>query len=136
MATYVMANPVHIERFNRSIMRLRLPDHLRPANYVTDFYYGTITHPTTGYAALVVQDNDKDIRIHAEADGLLLREMLDIFVADAAMTQQESDDLFDAVVAAKGSSLNILDHIPASWEPHVLTEAEADAAGWFPDPEV
>jgi len=136
MATYIMANPMHVERFNRSIMRLRLPDHLRPASYVTDFYYGTITHPTTGYVALVVQDKDAYVRIHAEADGLLFRKMMDIFVAEAGMTQQESDDLFDAVIAAKGSSLNILDHIPASWEPYVLTEAEADAAGWFPDPEV
>ena len=136
MTTYIMANPVHIERFNRSIMRLRLPDHLRDPSYVTDVYYGTITHPTTGYSALVIRDNNTDIRIHAEADALLFREMLDIFVADAAMTQQESDDLFDAAVAAKGESLNILDHIPASWEPYVLTEAEADAAGWFPDPEV
>ena len=130
-----MANPQLILEFNRSLMRLLRPEHLR-SGYTTDTLYGSITHPDTGYSALVVPDNFTTVNIHPEADGARLRDVLDIFVVDAGMTQQESDDLFDAAMAARGGSINILDNIPASWEPYVLTEAEADAAGWLPDPEV
>lgn len=134
MATYIMANPQLILEFNRSLMRLLRPDHLRDEGYVTDTIYKSITHPDTGYAALVVPDNFTSVNVHPEADGNRLRDMLDIFVADAGMTQQESDDLFDAAMTAKGGSIDILENIPASWEPYVLTQAEAEAAGWFPDP--
>lgn len=133
MATYIMANPAIIVEFNRSLMRLLYPDHLRDDNYVTDFVYPVITHPVSGYSALVVPDNYKKFHIHPQADGARLLAVLDIFVADQGMTQQEADDLFNLIISSRDSQtqMDILENIPLSWEPYVLTQAEAEATGWL-----
>jgi hypothetical protein len=131
---YVLVNPAHAEQLNRSIMRLLRPEHLR-GGYTTDLYCPMVTHPDTGYMALNLPD-EETVPIHIEAKGEELAAMLQIFVDDEAMTQEEMDGITTALLGLGGESVAIVDFIPASWQEFVLTRAEMEADGWFPDPEL
>ncbi len=131
---YMMINPAVADEFNRALMYLLMPEHLRD-NYTTIYYCGKIIHPTNGYAALVMPENET-VPIHIESSGDELDDLLNIFVSDGALTQEEADVIAQQVIDSKGQSISILDLIPASWQPYVLTHEQADAAGWFPVVEV
>ena len=129
---YVLVNPAHAEQLNRSIMRLLRPEHLR-GGYTTDLYCSMVTHPDTGYMALNLPDTET-VPIHIEAKGEELAAMLQIFVDDAAMTQEEMDGITGALMELGGQQVAVVDFIPASWSAYVLTKDQMDADGWFPDP--
>ena len=131
---YVLVNPAHAEQLNRSIMRLLRPEHLRDS-YVTDLYCGMVTHPDTGYMALDLPDTET-VPIHIESSGEELAAMLQIFVDDEALTQEEMEGIVTALTGLGGEQVRILDFIPASWQDFVLTREEMEADGWFPDPEL
>ena len=115
-------------------MRLLRPEHLR-GGYTTDLYCPMVTHPDTGYMALQLPDTET-VPIHIEAKGEELADMLQIFVDDAAMTQEEMDGITGALMGLGGEQVAVVDFIPASWSAYVLTKEQMDADGWFPDPEV
>ena len=129
-----MINPAVADEFNRSLMRLLRPEHLRD-NYTTEFYCGKIVHPTNGYAAMVMPENET-VPIHIEAADDELDDLLNIFVADAALTQDEADTIKQQVIDSKGQSISILDLIPPSWSSYVVTFEQMDANGWFPQEEI
>ena len=131
---YVLVNPAHAENLNRSIMRLLRPEHLR-SGYTTDLYGAMHTHPETGYMALDLPDTET-VPIHIESSGEELVSMLQVFVDDGALTQEEMDGIVTALTGLGGEQVRILDFIPASWQDFVLTKEQMDADGWFPEPEV
>ena len=130
---YVLVNPAHAEQLNRSLMRLLRPEHLR-SGYVTDLYCPTVTHPDTGYMALNLPDTET-VPIHIEAQGEELAAMLQVFVDDGAITQEEMEGITTTLSGLRGESVAIVDFIPASWQEFVLTRAEMEADGWFPSAE-
>ena len=130
---YLLCNPAVVDDFNRSLMRLMRPAHLRDG-YTTDKYTTQHIHPVTGYAALAMPEQ-QTVPIHIESDGAELSAMLDIFVADAALTQEEADAIRDQVIQVAGQSVSILDFVPPSWSAFVLTQEQMDADGWFPSVE-
>lgn len=131
---YVLIAPHSAEGFNRGLCRLMRPTALRDADYVTDLYCPMHTHPTNGWMALELPDVET-VPIHLAADGSELAVVLDRFVEDQALTQQEADDIVSAVIATRGQQVRIADFIPASWQAYVFTQAEMEAQGWWPDTE-
>ncbi len=120
-----------VEHFNRSIMRLLRPAHLRDG-YVTDSYCHVHTHPTdqTAWPLLDLPETET-VPIHVEADGVELAEMLDGFVAGNGLTLQEAEQLKATIPMLRGQEVRIADMIPASWQPFVMTREQAQAAGYF-----
>lgn len=102
----------------------RPPSARNPAD-VSRYYCGWIEH-ADGRVALVMPDADSQ-PIHADADGQAIAETLPI-------PQAEKDALAAAIEAAKGGRVNPVDMIPASLTANVLTQAEAEADGWFDEP--
>lgn len=128
---YLLANPSYAEQLNRSIMRLLRPEHLRDEKY-TDLYCTMVTHPETGYMALVLPESET-VPVHIEASGDELKALMSIFVADGAVSQAEADGLADALLALGGQQVQIIDFVPPSWSPFILTKEQMDADGWFPE---
>lgn len=127
---YVMIRPGQAAEFSRGLARLMRPSHLRDASYVTDYYCPIIVHPSNGWAALVLPETET-VPIHLEADGHELADVLSVFVADAALTTEEAAGIGQAVFAMRGQEVRIADFVPASWSQAVLTQAQAQADGWF-----
>ena len=130
---YLLCNPSVMEDLNRSFMRLMRPAHLRAGDQ-TDKYTTEHTHPVTGYGALAMPEEEK-VPVHIEADGAELDYLLDIFVSDEALTQEEADVIRQQVIDAAGQQVSILDFVPASWSAYVLTKEQMDLDGWFPPAE-
>jgi hypothetical protein len=109
---------------NAEVWRLR-----RPAIYIkpqdTQYYYGQITHPTTGQVA-IVGDTTEEIRIHPDVD------LTDLLALLPEVPQEEKDGLVLYIDANRGSSVPFGQLIPSTSTQ--LTQAEAEALGWFPDP--
>jgi hypothetical protein len=78
---------------------------------------------------------EETVPIHLEADGAELDYMLNIFVQDEALTQEEADVIRQQVIDSVGQQVSILDFVPPSWSAYVLTQEQMDADGWFPPAE-
>ncbi len=130
---YLMCNPLLADDFNMSLMRLICPAE-RGANNTTKYLAVKHIHPETGYAALAL-DETQTIPIDPQATGDELNYLLGIFVADGGMTQEEADGIRQQVLDSLGETVSILDFVPASWAPYVLTEEQMDSTGWFPPTE-
>lgn len=111
------------------------PSHLRDGSYITDFYCPMVTHPTTGEMALQLPESET-VPVHIEADGAELQAMMAVFVNDGSITQQEADGIVAAVQLYAGQQVVIADLIPPGWQGNVLTQAQAEAEGWFPTEEI
>ena len=127
---YLLCNPAIMEDLNRAFMRLLMPSHLRGDDW-TDKYASELTHPVTGYGALAIPE-EQYVPVHVEANGAELDYLLNIFVPDEALTQEEADTIRQQVLESVGQSISILDFIPPSWQQFVLTKDQMDAEGWFP----
>ncbi len=130
---YLMCNPLVADDFNMSLMRLLCPA-ARAAGNTTKYLAVKHTHPENGYAALALDEN-QTVPIDPEATGEELDYLLNIFVADGAMSQEDADGIRQQVLDSLGETVSILDFVPAAWAPYVLTKEQMDAAGWFPPTE-
>ena len=130
---YLLCNPTLIEDFNRSLMRLLMPSHLRQPSWTYKLAVEHY-HPVTGYGALAMKEN-QTVPIHIEANGAELDYLLNIFVSDGALTQEEADTISEQVTESAGQQVSILDFVPESWSDYVLTKEQMDAGGWFPEQE-
>jgi hypothetical protein len=126
---YVVVKAEHAEHLNRSIMRLLRPAHLRDG-YATDLYCPMMTHPVLGYVALALPDTET-VPLHVEADGQELASMMEVFVQDQAISQQEANGIIGAVQAMAGQEVRVADFIPPSWTANVFTRQEMESNGWF-----
>ena len=91
----------------------------------TKYIYPRITHPETGQVA-IVGDTTENVRIHPDVD---LTELLALL---PEVPQAEKDGLVMFIDANRGSSVPFGQLIPSTSTQ--LTEEEARALGWIPDP--
>lgn len=123
-STADMTSEERAKAINAEVWSLRRPDSVKSAADVTKYYYPTITHPTTGKVA-IVGDTEEQVRIHPDVDMTVMISLM------PEVPQVEKDQLVAYIDANKGGSVAFATFIPSSSEQ--LTEAEADALGWFPD---
>lgn len=110
---------------NIEVYALRRPASLRSASDIVFGYYLTITHPTTGQVA-IVGDTDEQVKIHPDVDLTNLLALL------PEVPQAEKDGLVMFIDANRGGTVPFGQLIPSTSTQ--LTEVEAEAEGWFPDP--
>lgn len=108
---------------NKEVWRLIRPDSIQDPDDVTQYYFATYQHPTTGQWA-IFGDLDDQIPIHPSID---LTNLLSLM---SNVDQAEKDQLVAYINLNRGGSIPFSNLIPSSSEQ--LTEAEADAAGWVP----
>ena len=113
------------EALDAQVWCLRRPASLQSPQDITKYYYPRITHPDTGQVA-IVGDTTEEVYINPAVD---LTEMLLLL---PEVPQAEKDGLVLFVDANKGSSVPFGQLIPSTSTQ--LTEAEAEALGWLPDP--
>jgi len=118
-----MTSAERAEAIDREVWRLRRPLSVQSPNDITQFYYPRITHPETGQVA-IVGDTDEQVRIHQDVD---LTAMIALM---PEVPQVEKDQLVAYINANRGGTVAFSTFIPSSSTQ--LTQAEADAAGWFP----
>ena len=97
-------------------------------------YAGVIPHPSddTKYTLLQCRNTDV-IPVALGADPQPLADVLQITVDDGALLQSEADAIVTAVQEQSGQTVNLVDFIPASWQPYVMDKDGAVAAGYFPE---
>ena len=113
------------EAIDREVWRLRRPLSVQSPQDITQFYYPRITHPTTGQVA-IVGDTTEEIYINPLVD------LTDLLALLPEVPQEEKDGLVMFIDANKGGSVPFGQLIPSTSTQ--LTEVEAEAEGWFPDP--
>lgn len=120
-----MTSAERADAINAEVWSLRRPDSVKSADDVTRKYYPEITHPTTGQVA-IIGDTTEQIGVHQDVDLTALIALL------PEVPQAEKDQLVAYINANRGGTIPFSALIPSSSTQ--LTEAEADAAGWLPDP--
>ena len=120
-----MTSAERAEAIDREVWRLRRPLSVQSPNDITQFYYPRITHPETGQVAIVGQ-TDEEVRIHPDVDLTDLLELL------PEVPQEEKDGLVMFIDANRGGSVPFGQLIPSTSTQ--LTQEEAEALGWLPDP--
>jgi len=128
---YLLVDPANADDLNRGIMRCLRPSHLRDENYVTDVFAKKVYHPDTGYTALEI-DPVQTVPIHIEADGAELFEVINFFVSDGSVSQQEADQMAAGINAMAGQEISVLGFVPNGWLQYVYTREQMVAEGWFP----
>ena len=113
------------EALDAETWRLRRPLSLQSPQDITKYYFPRITHPDTAQVAMV-GDTEEMIYINPAVD---LTNMLALL---PEVPQEEKDGLVLFVEANKGSSVPFGQLIPSTSTQ--LTEVEAEALGWLPDP--
>ncbi len=94
-------------------------------------YAQIINHPTDPAAMKLLKCREIDIiPISLASDPEPLRQALNPSVANGAITQQELDDLIQAVGLNAGKTVRLKDFIPPSWLPYVLNFEQAAIAGY------
>lgn len=121
--------------FSRGLTRLLRPEHLRDEHYITDLFCGIIEHPQAdgSFATWPLLDLPEwsEVPIHLEADGAEIAELLDIFVANNALTEAEASGIKSGIIAAAGTTVSVASFVPTSWTPYIMTAEQATAAGYF-----
>ena len=110
---------------DREVWRLRRPLSLLSPEDATKYYYSRITHPTTGQVA-IVGDTTDNVRISPDVD------LTDLLALLPEVPQAEKDGLVMFIDANRGGTVPFGQLIPSTSEQ--LTQVEAEAEGWFPDP--
>jgi hypothetical protein len=98
------------------------------ATGTTRYAVGWIIHPQSGDVALSIPDTYTQ-RVAPDAD-------IAAFVSALPIPQQEQDELAAVLEAARDSTLTVAELLPPTLQANALTDAEADAQGWFPEPEL
>jgi hypothetical protein len=121
---YVPAAPKIAEQLSRALYSLIVPGK-------SGLYAGVIPHPTgQGYHLLQFRQTDV-IPIALGADPKPLQDVLQITVDDGALTTEELTGIVGAVQAMAGRVVQLVDFMPPSWQPFVMTREQAEQAGYF-----
>jgi len=91
----------------------------------TKYLYPRITHPDTGEVA-IVGDTTEDIYIHPDVD------LDDLLLLLPEVPQAEKDGLVMFIDTNRGGTVPFGQLIPSTSTQ--LTQEEAEALGWLPDP--
>ena len=95
-----------------------------PDDTTTTHYCGWIVHPVNGGVALTLDDQDIYIQPTATADAI-------IAATGSAMSPTEQAELTASIQSRRGSKSKVTDILPASIAANLLTQEQADAAGWL-----
>lgn len=121
---YVPCDPRLIEGLSRGLYQLIDPTR-------DGLYAGILWHPL-GQQWPILQLRSTDIVPISLAKNLEpLSQVLAAFVAGGGLTQAELDGIIGAVQAMAGQTVRIVDMIPASWQPYIMTREQATEAGYF-----
>jgi hypothetical protein len=94
-------------------------------------YARVISSPREGFHPLLELRANDIVPISLEADPGPLESVLEVFVEDGALTQDEKDGIVYAVAAMAGQTVKVAAFIPASWQPYVMTREQAKQARYF-----
>jgi hypothetical protein len=94
-------------------------------------YCGVIPHPTRPEVCTLQLRSSDIVPVHVAADPGLLRAVLEPFVENQQLTQEELDGIVSAIGQLGGQDVQIVDLIPPSWQPYVMTESQARDLGWI-----
>ena len=99
-------------------------------NETSQFYCGVHVHSD---GRVAIGPIDQPQQVHANADELSFAELI-----GNAVTEAEEQAIIDAIVEAKGGTIQLLDIIAASpsLSPNLRTYEQLDADGWFPTEEI
>lgn len=125
--------PVHADaatELNRQLYKLTQPDGVRDSNNVSQFYCCMYQHPLIPFAVLELPEEDT-IPIHLAAAPSGLVAVLEPFVTQGQITQQELDGIVGAVQSLAGQRFAPSSMIPPSWQQYVMTREQAELAGYF-----
>lgn len=103
---------------------LTRPDSVKQKNDVTKRRFSAIQHPTTHEHAFVANDSI-DVKVHAQADPTELVSLC------SELSSSDATALTNAINASKGGTISSDTLLISNWTR--LTQAEVDAAGWFPE---
>ena len=104
----VFARPSVAEPLSRALYEVVNPGQ-------TGMYARVYHHPDpTQYCVMEFRQEDI-VPIALGADPTPIQDALAITVTDGALTQQEADDIVNAVTTYAGQEVNLVDFIPASW---------------------
>ena len=120
-----MTSAERAEALDAEVWRLRRPLSVQSPNDVTQFYYPRTTHPDTDQVA-IIGDTTEQVRIHQDVD------LTDLLALLPEVPQEEKDGLVMFIDANRGGSVPFGQLIPSTSTQ--LTQVEAEALGWFPDP--
>lgn len=100
-------------------------------NETSQYFCGRYVHPTSGDVCIGPIEQPQNV--HTDADELAFATLI-----SAAVTDEEGQAIVDAINAAKGGSIQLLDVISASpsLSPNLRTREQLDSAGWFPTEEI
>lgn len=100
-------------------------------NETSQFLCGRYAHPDGTQVAIGPIEQPQPV--NANADELAFATLI-----SAAITDEEKQAIIDAINAAKGGTIQLLDVISASpsLSPNLRTREQLDAAGWFPTEEI
>lgn len=94
-------------------------------------YAGIIWHPANAAWPLLQLRSTDIVPISLAGNPEPLAQVLAAFVQGGGLTQAELDGIIGAVHAMAGQTVRIVDMIPASWQPYIMTKEQAQAAGYF-----
>jgi hypothetical protein len=121
---YIPSSPGIAEALSRALYKLIVPGG-------NGLYAGVIPHPSgQGYSLLQCRSSDI-IPVALGADPQPLVDVLAIPVQDGSLTQAELNGIVGAVQAMAGQTVNLIDFVPPSWQPFVMTREQAEQAGYF-----
>jgi len=94
-------------------------------NETSQFYCGVHVHAD---GRVAIGPIDQPQQVHANADELLFAELIGNAVTDA-----EEQAIIDAIIEAKGGTIQLIDIIAASpsLSPNLRTREQLEAEGWF-----
>ena len=100
-------------------------------NETSQFLCGRYAHPDGTQVAIGPIERPQPV--NANADELAFATLI-----SAAITDEEKQAIIDAINAAKGGTIQLLDVISASpsLSPNLRTREQLDAAVWFPTEEI
>ena len=120
-----MSSKQRADALDAEVWRLVRPAFLHRENDGTIYYFGRIDHPETGQTA-IMSEPDVQVEIHHDVD------LTDMLALLPEVPQVEKDMLVMFVDANRGGTIPFGQLIPSTSEQ--LTEEEAKALGWLPDP--
>ena len=113
------------DALDAEVWSLVRPIAVRDPNEATEYMYSRVTHSVTQQVA-IIGDTTDDVYINPDVD------LTDLLALLPEVPQEEKDGLVMYIDANRGSSVPFGQLIPSTSTQ--LTEVEAEALGWLPDP--
>jgi len=119
-----MSSATRADALDSQIWFLYRPSSIKNPNDMTSRLFREITHPETGQVAIVGETTEQ-VFVSTEVD------LTELLLLLPEVPQVEKDMLVAYVEASKGGYVPFENLVPSTSVQ--LTEAEAIAAGWFPE---